>query len=391
MRVALLTYHWVANFGANLQTFSTFNYLKKKGLDPIVINWMPNDTVKRYESWTNPLQYKAHRAFVERELTVTRRFSDSTELPQIIRDYNIDGIIVGSDSLFNIQKPFFNIRTFSKHIPSTDHVFPNLFWGDGFYDLPHAGLSISCQNADFKKFKAEKSEIKQALEKFSYITVRDNWTCDLVSYFTDSRIIPDITPDPVFMFNANIEKPITKDEILKKYGLSENYALFCFNKGRMAPSEKWIAKLKKRFNNEGIETVSLPKSTGGARANLDLEIPIPLDPLDWYYLIKYCRSYIGVLMHPIVVSLHNAVPFYSFDDYGMRRINDKSSKIYHILEKAELLDNRFSLTNHLFYPDANMVYDKVMSFSKEKCTLFLQHQQEECLENMGIIISSISR
>ena len=391
MRVAILTYHWVANFGANLQTLSTYNYLMKKGLDPIVLNWMPNDTVKRYGGWTNPVQYEAHRLFVERELTVTRVFSDSSELPQIIQDYNIDGVIVGSDSLFNIQKPFFNFRTLSKHIPSTDHVFPNVFWGDGFYDIPHAGLSISCQNADYKRYKSQKSDIRRALEKFSYLTVRDNWTRELVSYFTESRIVPDITPDPVFMFNANVDKPITKEEILKKYGLPEKYALFCFNKGRMAPSEKWIATLKKLFNAEGITCVSLPKSTGGAPINLDVEIPIPLYPLDWYYLIKYSRAYIGVLMHPIVVSLHNAVPFFSFDDYGMRRINDKSSKIYHILEKAELLDFRFSLTNHIFYPDANKVFDKVMSFPTEKCIYFLKHQQEECLDNMSRIVSSISR
>ena len=87
MRVAILTYHWVANFGANLQTLSTYNYLKKEGYDPIVLNWMPEDTVKRYEEWTNPVQYEAHRSFVERELTVTRKFSDSKELPQIINDY----------------------------------------------------------------------------------------------------------------------------------------------------------------------------------------------------------------------------------------------------------------------------------------------------------------
>ena len=391
MRVAILTYHWVANFGANLQTLSTYNYLKKEGYDPIVLNWMPEDTVKRYEEWTNPVQYEAHRSFVERELTVTRKFSDSKELPQIINDYGIDSVIVGSDSLFNIQKPFFNLRTFSKRIPTSDHVFPNVFWGEGFYGIPHAGLSISCQNADFKKYKGDRIEIEKALSKFSYITVRDNWTQDLVSYFTESRIVPDITPDPVFMFNANVDKPITKDELLKKYGLPENYALFCFNKGRMAPSEKWIAILKKRFNAEGITCVSLPKSTGGADISLDIVIPIPLDPLDWYYLIKYSRAYIGVLMHPIVVSLHNAVPFFSFDDYGMRRINDKSSKIYHILEKAELLDFRFSLTNHIFFPDANNVFEKVMEFPKEKCNHFLRHQQDACLNNMSRIVSSFSR
>lgn len=29
MKIGILTYHWVANFGANLQTLSTVCYLKK--------------------------------------------------------------------------------------------------------------------------------------------------------------------------------------------------------------------------------------------------------------------------------------------------------------------------------------------------------------------------
>ena len=40
MRIGLLTYHWVANYGANLQALSTYCYLDNNGYNPISsLNW----------------------------------------------------------------------------------------------------------------------------------------------------------------------------------------------------------------------------------------------------------------------------------------------------------------------------------------------------------------
>ena len=43
MKIGILTYHSVYNFGANLQVLSTVGYLKNNGFEPIVINWIPED------------------------------------------------------------------------------------------------------------------------------------------------------------------------------------------------------------------------------------------------------------------------------------------------------------------------------------------------------------
>lgn len=37
--IGVLTYHWAAN----LQTLSPVNYIKNKGRDAIIINWIPSD------------------------------------------------------------------------------------------------------------------------------------------------------------------------------------------------------------------------------------------------------------------------------------------------------------------------------------------------------------
>ena len=72
MKIGILTYHWVANFGANLQTLSTVCYLKKNGFIPIVINWIPLDCELKYQSSTPVEQLDAHASFSETYFETTR-------------------------------------------------------------------------------------------------------------------------------------------------------------------------------------------------------------------------------------------------------------------------------------------------------------------------------
>jgi hypothetical protein len=110
--------------------------------------------------------------------------------------------------------------------------------------------------------------------------------------------------------------------------------------------------------------------------NLRFKIDIPIDPIDWYALIKYSSAYVGEKMHPIIVSLHNSVPCFSFDHYGILRfffhLNKKSSKIFDILSNAGLKENRISILKKLNYtaPSPQLVFNKLMNFNKSICGKF---------------------
>ena len=49
-KFGILTYHWVSNFGAQLQTLSTYKCIEKSGNMPIIINWIPDDLKKYYDN-----------------------------------------------------------------------------------------------------------------------------------------------------------------------------------------------------------------------------------------------------------------------------------------------------------------------------------------------------
>ena len=391
MKIGLLTYHWVPNFGAQLQTLSTYKYLEKQGCSPIIINWIPGDAKEHYRS-VNPKQRQMHDEFIERHCVVTEEFSASEDVGRVIAGNGITHVIVGSDSLFNIYKPLRSHKTLKKEYPTSDHKYPNPFWGCGFENIPHAGLSISSQNARYKDFRDDVSEIGSTLKHFCTITVRDEWTKSLVSYFTKGVVLPNVTPDPVFAFNNNVSQQIAKQDIVAKFNLADKYVLFSFSRGRMGTPQKWMEGLVKKFHGDGYQCVELGKS-GGQNLNIDGKISFPLDPLDWYNLIRFSSAYIGVLMHPIVVSLHNAVPFYSFDHYGTGPLlfaKKSSSKIYDIVKRAGLTEYHFFEKNHLIYPPFERIYELVKNFPVDKCAEFSATQQRHCLDNMEHIVSELT-
>lgn len=393
--IGLLTYHWVSNYGANLQTFSTYSFLKKNGFNPIILNWIPQRTKEYYLSACPKEQYECHRAFINERCQLTEEFSNPTQVSEIIKKNNIEGVIIGSDSLFNLEKDKYSWLQRKTIYATEDHIYPNPFWGYMFENVPHVGLSISSQNSDYYLYKEYKEEIGRSLNAFKLITVRDTWTKGLVSYFTDGNIVPDITPDPVFAFNKNVQDLPSRNSILEKYHLPEKYVLLSFNRGkRFRMSQKWLYELKTLFNDTGMSCVSLPRATGSQELQMDVNLEMPLPPLDWYSIIRYSSGYIGVLMHPIVICIHNAVPFYSFDHYGVGPylfVNKKSSKTYNIISDAGLLDNYLNQMATPVCPSAKKVFESLMRFPKEQCASFAEKQQKSCLDNMNELMNKLSR
>ena len=385
MRIGILTFASVANFGANLQAFATYSFFKNRGHDPIIIDWLPND-FSEAENNNNKQQIDTHYWFVKENMNITKRCANDIEICRAIRNNNIESIIIGSDAVFQDFSMLARVKLSKKSIIryekiSSERLFPNAFWGSFLYyaekKIPVAIMSASSQNTQYKYIRFKKKKLMEDyLSRYNYISVRDSWTQNMINYISDGKIVPSITPDPVFAFNQNcVEYILSKQEITKKYALPEKYLLFSFKSSKIV-SEKWLNEFKDIAKRQGYTCVALPMPNGiSFEHNLDIEIPIPLSPLDWYALIKYSSGYIGQNMHPVIVALHNNVPVFCFDSYGIKRLAncyciEKSSKIYHILERYSLLNNR--ITSSVRFPvqkQASEVFSLIENFDKEKCAL----------------------
>ncbi len=407
MKIGLLAYHAVCNFGAMLQLLSTYMFLKNHGHEPVIINWVAKD-LENYYAQNTPISQ------IENQLKLRLQLWKETALCRTIKDVaniisneQIDAVIIGSDAVAQHHPLFERIVFPCRNIiainsVTSDVVFPNPFWGiwTDYLDkpVPVALMSAASQDSKYKYIsKKFRKQMKERIMAFSYVSVRDVDTQKMFSFITEGQCCPSVTPDPVFAFNQNAASLVpSKEELMKKYGLSGKYMLISFkNEKRCNVSQTWLNKFQDIAKHHGIQCVSLPFSTSLSAGELENKIALPLNPIDWYALLKYSCGYIGNNMHPIVVCIHNTVPFFSFDNYGTKHANglfcdSSTSKIRHILKVANLLDCRIA-SNSLFRrtPSPEHVFNKLQTFDKAKCKNFAQGYLNKYNEMMTKILERL--
>ena len=133
--------------------------------------------------------------------------------------------------------------------------------------------------------------------------------------------------------------------------------------------------------------------------NIEKSIIQPLPPLDWYAIIKYSAGYIGERMHPIVVALHNSIPFFSFDEYGFFRTYffnhfknyiATSSKTFQLLNKADLKEYYYSYNNpKTKLPSISTIVNQIKYFPISKCRQFAKDTESNYLDAMNYMLNEL--
>lgn len=403
MNIGILTFYKVANFGANIQGVSTYYYLKKIGYNPIFLNYVSVKTENSLEeSYKKSVQTKAHIDFVNSYIeNQTENLYNSDDVVAAIDKYHIDAIIIGSDAVVQHHPLLSRIhrgrrKPFYISHPAPERMFPNPFWGCGFDDkIPTVMMSVSSQNSKYSQFsKSLKSRMFKTLNNMKYISVRDTWTLDMMKAIGVNHDVK-VTPDPVFAFNYNAGHLVpSEDDIRKRFSLPKDYVLVSLHSQSL--TLKTLDELNSMFKAVGKTCVAFPMP-GGVRYHhhFDYEINVPLSSIDWYALIKYASGYVGSNMHPIIVSLHNAVPCFSIDHWGTkdffnRTVRDGSSKVEHIMGVFGLKNYVKPIDNDICYVEASVIVDAIQKFPCEHVRKVALDKYDEYLKMMGEIMNKIT-
>lgn len=398
MKIGVITYYKVLNFGAALQAVSTYYYLKKHGHQPVFINYQSKEAQGAISKGQNDCQWREQLKFVDSIISTQTCVCDTAkQVVEIVKTQGIEAIIIGSDALLQHHSLISRLKK-GRHKPvylqkiSSDRLFPNVFWGICINKIvPVALMSVSSQNSAYKLFSpVTKWRMKRTLSNMKFISVRDTWTKNMLMHV--AGITAEVTPDPVFAFNYNANEIIpNKADILSKFNLSENYILLSLFSQVISKDE--IAAIKKLFNDDGKEMVILPMPTGESYESVeDRRIEFPLSPVDWYALIKYSSGYIGSNMHPIVVCLHNAVPCYSLDIWGRtdffnRKINDNSSKVKHIMNVFGVGNNYRTIDGNTCRVSPEEIFWGIKTFPKsvvkEKASAYFNEYNEMMIKMLN--------
>lgn len=391
-KIGLLTYHAVCNFGANCQALSTISYFKKNGMDIEIINWQPDDLREYYKKTVPEEQIQEHDTFVDRFLPTSPLLKTLEEIQAYLKQNIFDAIIVGSDAVFNYHPILTRIYPSKKQLvkyvrPTSDHIFPNPFWGCFDSNAKLFALSACAQALNYGAcLPFEKKRLRQALAKFGFISVRDRWAKMIMEKLMPQTDII-LSPDPVFGLNANCPGFIT-DDVIDKYELPSKYVIFSFLNKKYFDKE-WFNSLYEGFREQGFSVVNLAMPEGCLDIKSDLTINTPLPVQDWYNIIRLSSGYIGQRMHPMIVAMVNNVPVFIFDHYVIRGTNNlDSSKIYDLLERADMLECYVNLDKKVDFPTSEIV-NIINNFDLTKEYAFVKEYEKKYEELMSLIVAKI--
>lgn len=400
MKLGILTYYRTGNFGANLQAVSTYNYLRKAGHEVVFLHYVSKytDYVETKSEKVNK-QLAEHYHFVDESIpTQSDKMFTVAQLDSVIKKEKIEGILIGSDAVLQ-HFPLLSTLRWGQGLKAWlrpiqgERRFPNLFWGCGFVEkIPTGMISVSSQNSPYDKWmRCTKKKMAKCLNAMRFISVRDEWTQKLVNCVCPS-LMPDITPDPVFAFSQNAGHLVpSKEDVCRKFGLNEKYALVGLRGNYL--SDEVLDDIEKHFSERDIQCVAFPVLTP-SQLQYSKKIELPLNPIYWYALIKYAQAYIGNNMHPIVISLHNAVPCYSIDNWGTtnfwgKRIDDGSSKVQDILGRYGLEANRSVITDGHCVVTADEIFKALDAFDKNKVAEISRAQYERYAKMMDKCLKAL--
>lgn len=346
MNIGILTYHTPYNFGANLQAFASSQYLVSLGHEVKIIHYMPEEGIDIYQKIVPKEQWCGHENFINTRLPLTRLATNEEDLINIVLKEKFNGIIVGADAVWSYGP---------RHTKIPIYFMDWLFRSNRICNIPVASMSVAHMGKGFLHLNNNKLEqVRNAIDKFSYITVRDEWTQKVINQhlFKGQNRVVHLNPDPVFNIDQFIVDAWDSKGLVKE---DDKFILLSLPKNSYR-LKHWLSTFKKYANNKGFLIGELPLPGGASGLDFDFSVSYPIDPIQWYLWLKNANGFVGLRFHAVVSCMTVGTPFYSIDSYGssslfIRVLNklgfykfgrafDHNSKIYNLLKETTFQQNR---------------------------------------------------
>lgn len=225
--VGVLSMQRVVNYGSFLQAYALKELLKKAGAEEVYfIDIRPGRQLEDYNiadiSGINKIKTFLSNIFLHASFQPIRRvvffrklrkkFVDSyyymLGLDKILPKH-FDLIVIGSDEVFNFSQ-------------KTPWGFTTQLYGDVNADrvVSYAGSFGNTSMQNIEKYKVV-DELKAALKKMSFISVRDENSACIITALTDSK--PYIHLDPVLIYDYTKEIDSAKGPCIKNYIIIYSY------------------------------------------------------------------------------------------------------------------------------------------------------------------------
>lgn len=332
MKVGILTYHRVLNYGAFLQAVCLCRRLNaEKDISAEIIDYDMPSAQNAYKQLTEisvkkQIKYLAD-LLLKKDYTVVLDLSEAFQ-----RGYEKAEALLSEDSLISDDIDAFSAFVKGKYdviISGSDEIwkikpvrgFPNPYFLPGDLACRKFSYAVSAR-MDFDTLpKDQHAELNGFLKDYEFISVRDELTYNAVQKegIPEEKMMRSC--DPSFLYDFP-ENDITVQELLKgRCRLDPRKKILVLADIHRKTAESLISQVSGEYNV--ISTVlKNPKCISLS----------DLDPFEWRLLISKADMVVSSLYHGVCFSIANNTPF-----LAVAR-EDKKSKLQELLCNTELED-----------------------------------------------------
>lgn len=349
MKIGITTFHRAHNFGAQMQMYALYNFLKKHGNDVWIFDYHcppVEDSYMELNLFCHPRRFltksiyscfvlflKCLRAsimgyqrmkcqrfsdFLTNNFQLTRRFDKAEDLP-----VDFDVLITGSDQLWS-----YYITEGRREVYFLDNK-------SSLAKMPRkVAYAVSVEKSHYKELIEDKDYVRKALNSFHWVSVRERALADMLG--NEIGIKADVVLDPsLFLTREDCLKIAIKPQV--------NHYLCVYR----VDHTSYLPKLAKRIAKE--KNLKIVYINAALKAYNKSECYGPCEILGY---ICYADAVLTSSFHGTAFSIINHKDFYSAYDVPTERVQN--------LLKVLGLQNRFLVKLDDYRGFEEVLYDDVV-------------------------------
>lgn len=316
MKIGILTYHHIDNYGATLQAYALYKFLKQQNHDVEIIDYRhykaainyskslvpinKHYTIKK-KAFSNIVRAWKMRKFLLNNVNLSRKKIYLKKGLEYFRD-KYDVVICGSDQIWCIN----SIRGFDTS-----------YFLDFVSEKNTRKISYAASCGDLKSLNSYQEKVSSLIQEFHTVLVRDSNSQNIIE--TECNKDAKVVLDPTFLIDY--KELINSVPIKEKYLLIYNYAAFSNTQEELVKS---IAKAK------GLTIVAVGKYNRLADKNL-----VGVSPEEWISLFNQASYVVTNTFHGTIFAIISQKPFTVFANANKK------------IKVTDLL-SQFNLENRIF-------------------------------------------
>ncbi|MBW4557555.1 MAG: polysaccharide pyruvyl transferase family protein [Trichormus sp. ATA11-4-KO1] len=331
MKIGIITFHHIDNYGATLQAYALWNFLNSQGYDVEIIDYRPYRAVRYYTKSLRPIRRKKLSIHESQKLSIHQLHINEKIFVNISRAWKIRQFLLSHVRLS--QRKFYRKKGLqhfnSKYdvvICGSDQIwslnsirgFDASFFLDFVNNQATRKISYAASFGELTVLNNHREEICNLVNQFQTILVRDSNSERII--VNQCNMVAKKVLDPTFLINYDAIKHIPKIE--GKY-------LLIYNQDELASTEEDL--VKSIAERHGLNIVSIGKCNQVAKVNLENACP-----QEWIGAFSQASYIVTNTYHGTIFAIIFQKPFSVFVP------SNKSNKVTDLLRDLSLEDRIFS-------------------------------------------------